>query len=65
MKLKSQLIISILLFAIILITVSTSIIVTDQQLAQISNKEKIANNINTGASGLAYISNDYFLYSAK
>ena len=62
MKLKSQLVISIIIFAIILITVSASIIFTDQQLTQISTEEKITNNLNTGASGLAYISNDYFLY---
>ncbi len=62
MKLKSQLMISIIIFAIILIIVSGSIIVTDQELTQISNNEKIANTLNTGASSLAYISNDYFLY---
>ncbi len=61
MKLKNQLIISLIIFGIILIVISLSVVVTNQQVANITNQEQIANDINTGASTLAYISNDYFL----
>ena len=62
MKLKSQLIISIVIFAIILLIISVSVIVTNQQAAQISKQQQTAGNIQTGTSNLAYISNAYFLY---
>ncbi len=45
-----------------MLIVSTAIVVTDQRLTQINNQRQIANAISTGASGLAYISNDYLLY---
>ena len=35
---------------------------TNQQVTQINNEAKQLANIQTGASNLAYISNDYFLY---
>ena len=62
MRLKSQYIISIVIFVTVLIFISVSVIVTNQQVAQIDNKELMAGTIQTGASNLAYISNDYFLY---
>jgi len=62
MRLKSQYIISIAIFGILLTIISASVIFTNQQVAQINNKEQMAGNIQTGASNLAYISNDYFLY---
>ncbi len=61
MKLRSQLIISIIIFGIVLLAISASVVLTNQQVAQIDNQEQTANNINTGASNLAYISNEYFL----
>ena len=62
MKLRSQLILSIIIFGIVLLVISASVVITNQQVAQINSKEQTANNINTGASNLAYTSNDYFLY---
>ena len=62
MKLKSQLIISIAIFGIILLIISASVIITNQQALQITNEQQTAGQIQTGASNLAYISNDYFLY---
>ncbi len=61
MKLKSQLIIGIIVFGIILLFISASVVATNQQVTQIIKQEQMANDINTGASTLAYISNDYFL----
>ncbi len=62
MKLKSQLILSIIIFGIVLLVISMSVFFTNQQVAQINSKEQASNNINAGASSLAYIANDYFLY---
>jgi PAS domain S-box-containing protein len=62
MRLRSQLIISIIVFGIVLLVISASVLITNQQVASINNQEQMANDINTGASSLAYISNDYFLY---
>ena len=62
MKLKSQLIISIAIFGMILLIISASVIITNQQALQITNEQQTAGQIQTGASNLAYISNDYFLY---
>ena len=62
MKLKSQLIISIVIFGIILLVISASVIITNQQAVKIINEQQTAGQIQTGASNLAYISNDYFLY---
>jgi len=61
-KLKSQLIISIAIFGIILLIISASVIITNQQALQITDEQQTAGQIQTGASNLAYISNDYFLY---
>ena len=62
MKIKNQYIISILVFVVVLLTISASVVITDQQVAKLSNQGQIAGNIQTGASNLNYISNDYFLY---
>ena len=45
-----------------MVTISASVVITDQQLTKLNNEEQTARNIQTGASSLAYISNDYFLY---
>lgn len=37
-------------------------VLTNEQVEQIINQEQIAENIQTGASNLGYLSNDYFLY---
>ena len=62
MKLKSQLIISIAIFGTILLIISASVIITNQQAVKITDEQQTAGQIQTGASNLAYISNDYFLY---
>ena len=49
MKLKSQLIISIIFFGIVLLLISASVVFTNQQVAQITNQEQTAGNIQTGS----------------
>ena len=62
MKIKNQFRISIVAFLIIVVIIATSIIVTEQQTAQLNSQQAIIGNIETGGSNLNYISNNYFLY---
>ena len=62
MRLRSQYIVSVVIFGILLAIISTSAVFTSQQAAQINNQEQTAGNIQTGASDLSYLSNDYFLF---
>jgi PAS domain S-box-containing protein len=62
MKIKNQFRISIIAFALVLVIVASSVIFTEQQTAHLQSKQAIARDIQTRASNLAYISNDYFLY---
>ncbi|MGZ4851502.1 MAG: PAS domain S-box protein, partial [Candidatus Bathyarchaeia archaeon] len=62
MKIKNQFLISIITFSIILVIIAASVILTEQQTTQLNNQEIIAGNIQTGASNVNYVSNNYFLY---
>jgi hypothetical protein len=62
MKLKSQLIISIVTLGLVFFIIFASYITTNLQVTQLNNQEQIALNIQTGASDLNYLSNDFFLF---
>ena len=62
MKLRSQLLISITILGVVFLIVFGSYIFTNQQVTQLNNQEQIARSIQTGASDLSYLSNDFFLY---
>ena len=62
MKLRTQIIISMTVFSIVLLIIASSAIITDQQVNQINSQQDIAGNIQSTASELNHISNDYFLY---
>jgi PAS domain S-box-containing protein len=62
MRIKTQFLISIISFSVILIIIGTSVAATQQQIIEFNNQETLAHNIQTGASDLNYISNNYFLY---
>jgi PAS domain S-box-containing protein len=62
MKIKNQFRISIIIFVVIVSVIAASIIVTEQQTAQLNGRATTALDIQTGASTLGYISNNYFLY---
>ena len=62
MRIKNQFRISIIIFLVIIAIIAASLLVTQQQATQLSNQEAISIDIQTHASNLAYISNDYFLY---
>ncbi len=62
MRIKNQLRISIIIFISIFSIIAAAIFVSQQQAVQVSNQEIISLDIQTRASNLAYISNDYFLF---
>ena len=62
MKIRTQFIITMFLFAVILIVIAASAIVTHQQVEKANEQERIASSIAQGASELSYLSNDYLIY---
>ncbi len=62
MRIRTQFIMTILLFGIILVVVAVSVIMTGQQVKKASEQEEIANDIVQGASELGYLSSDYLIY---
>ena len=62
MRIRTQFIITILLFGMILVVVAAWVIMTGQQVEKAGEQEKIANDIAQGASELGYLSNDFLIY---
>ncbi len=62
MKIKTQFIICIVVFSIILVIIAASVATSAQQVTHLKAQENIANNIERGAGNLSSISIDYFLY---
>jgi PAS domain S-box-containing protein len=62
MRLRTQFIITMFLFGIILVVIATSAIITNQHIEKASKQEEIASSIAQGANELSYLSNDYLIY---
>jgi PAS domain S-box-containing protein len=62
MKIKTQFLISGVVFSIILLVIAVSVATTEQQVTQLRTQEAISNNIERGASNLNSVAIDYFLY---
>lgn len=62
MKIKTQFLICIIIFSLILLIIAASVATTEQQVAQLNAQEEISSNIERGASSLNSVSIDYFLY---
>ncbi len=62
MRIKTQFLISIISFSIILTVIGASVATTQQQINEFNKQEALAHDIQTGASDLNYVSNNYFLY---
>jgi len=62
MRIKTQFIITMFLFGIILVAIAVSAIITHQKLEKASQQENLAANIAQGASELSYLANDYLIY---
>jgi signal transduction histidine kinase len=61
MKIKTQLMVSIITFSIILVIIGYSVAITQIQISELNNQSIATNNIQTGATDLNFISNNYFL----
>ncbi len=62
MRIKTQLLISITTFTVILAIIGSSVALMQLQITELNNQNVITNDIQTGASNLNYISSNYFLY---
>ncbi|MFZ3169385.1 MAG: ATP-binding protein [Candidatus Methanoperedens sp.] len=62
MKIRTQLIISMVFFSIALLIISASMITTNQQIERLNIQEELAKNIELKANELSYLSNDFLLY---
>jgi len=62
MKIRTQLTISMVFFAVALVIISASVISTNQQVDRLSQQEELAKNIELQVGELGYLTNDYLLY---
>jgi PAS domain S-box-containing protein len=62
MRIRTQFIITTLLFGIILILMAVSAFVTHRQVDTTKKQESIATSIAQGANDLSYLANDYLIY---
>jgi len=62
MKLRTQFIITMFLFGIILVVMAVSAIIANQRREKVSEQERISANIAQGASELGYLANEYLIY---
>ena len=62
MKIKIQVIISIVIFVIALLIIAASAVTTNQRVDRLNKQVELANKIEIGASELSYLSNDYLLF---
>ena len=62
LKIKSQLLLSIVSFSITLAIIGASLTITAQQNAWLNDQQEIAEKVQICAGDLSYLSNNYFLY---
>ncbi len=62
MRIKTQFIITMLIFGVILVIIAASAIVTSRQAEKTGVQEEIASSIAQGANELSYLANDYLIY---
>lgn len=62
MKIRTQLMISMVFFGVAVLMISASVMFTHQLVEQLNKQEEIAKNIELEAGELSYLSNDYLLY---
>lgn len=62
MRIRTQFLILVLLFGIMLVAISVSAVIANRQVDRASSQEQIAAGIAQGASELSYLSNDYVIY---
>jgi len=65
MKIRTQLIISMVFFGLALAIISASVITTNQQVERLNKQEELAKSIELKVGELSYLSNDYLLYHER
>lgn len=62
MRLRTQFILTMLLFGATLVVIAASAIITSREVEKAARQERIAAAIAQGAGELSYLSNDYLIY---
>ena len=62
MKIRTQFIVSVVVFGAILITLAVSLAITNGRIARYNEQEENANNIERSSRELSYLTNSYLLY---
>jgi PAS domain S-box-containing protein len=62
MRIRTQLIISMVFFAVALAIISASVISTNQKVDRLSRQEELAKNIELQVGEIGYLTNDFLLY---
>ncbi|HSN22811.1 MAG TPA: hypothetical protein VLS45_01360, partial [Methylomicrobium sp.] len=62
MRIRTQFIITMLLFGIILVVMAASAIITNQRLEKARKQERLSAEIAEGASELSYLTDEYLIY---
>ena len=62
MRIRTQFLLTIALFSILLLAIVSSVIGTNQRVEKASRQQDIANNIAQGAGDLSYLASDYIIY---
>jgi len=62
LRIRTQFLLTIALFSILLLAIVSSVIGTNQRVEKASRQQDIANNIAQGAGDLSYLASDYIIY---
>jgi C4-dicarboxylate-specific signal transduction histidine kinase len=62
MRIRTQFIIAMLLFGVVLAAISASAMITNYQVEKAGEQDRIAHSVALGASELGYLANDYVIY---
>lgn len=62
MRIRTQFIITIVLFGLVLVAIITSVITTNQRVEKASRQEEIAGRIASGAGDLSYLADSFLIY---
>jgi hypothetical protein len=62
MRIRTQFILIMLLFGMILVVMAASAIITDRLVEKVGQQKETADNIFRGANELSYLATDYMIY---
>ncbi len=62
MRIRAQFTITLVIFSLLLIVITSSLVFTSEEVAKTRTQENLADRISQGASDLSYLSSDYVIY---